>query len=131
MAKHRRFSTSRMLPHVSFMPLINTILILFMIFMVAQVGMLRLLTLRDDQSDKRFRVVHVAISDTHTLRIDGTPVKFTNVKAHIQRTLARSPIKTVLLEAGVQIPSSTLHTIVDTIRSIEGADLVIKKQNVR
>jgi len=128
MAMRRRRGKSESLPVVSLTPLIDTILVLLIVFMVTHSGTPKSAPAqRDIETTKETpRLVHLMIDQNCAVYLNGERTALEDVKEQLTKLLSEVPSKTVVIESDVLVADTLLLDITKTVRSIEGAHCVIK-----
>lgn len=126
MRQLRRLNLKRKeLPTITLTPLIDTVLVLLIIFMVTSPTKTptHQSVKNELKADTSCTALVVAIDAQGALSLDGVDIKDTELLAAVKARLLKLPFKVIRLYAqpGASLP--LVHKVIDTLRGIEGVKL--------
>ena len=127
----RRRSSEKRLPEVSLTPLIDTALVLLVIFMVTTPMMQNSLSIdlpegrMKEDSDPSSVSLVVSISAQEKLRFNNVSYSLETLLPEIEKQIATSSDKRIYIECDKKVSSGTLIKIVDSIKYVAGVKRVV------
>ncbi len=123
--KQRRLNLKRReLPTITLTPLIDTVLVLLIIFMVTSPTKAPIEVAKAElKPDTSIKAVVVIIDAQGRISIDGSFVKDTEFLKQLEKRLKGLPFKVVRLHAQQGASGALVHKVLDTARGIHGVKL--------
>ena len=131
MISRRRKSSERRLPEVSLTPLIDTTLVLLVIFMVTTPIMQNSLSIdlpegkMKEDSDPSSVSLVVTITGEEKLRLNTVPYSLERLLPELEKQVNAISDKRVYIECDRKVSSGTLVKIVDSIKYVAGVKRVV------
>ena len=131
MISRRRKSAEKRLPEVSLTPLIDTTLVLLVIFMVTTPIMQNSLSIdlpegnMKEDSDPASVSLIVTITGDEKLRLNSVPYSLDRLLPELEKQVNGASDKRVYIECDRKVSSGTLVKIVDSIKYVAGVKRVV------
>jgi biopolymer transport protein ExbD len=120
------------LPVITLTPLIDTVLVLLIVFMVTTPTKIRLPTplppqkpiVEKNKDDEKYKAVIVAIDESGALFVDGQQVQEKKLAEKLAQSFEKSPLKAVRLDAAAA-PSKAFYQVIDMLRKMDDVKIII------
>ncbi len=131
----RRLRTNKqnklLLPTITLTPLIDTILVLLVVFMVTASSKVVTTPVNKKSSAAQkarpddYRVVYMYVASDGMIVVNGHAQDLKSVIKNMASFVAQSPIKTVFIKSEEAANCKIIHALVDTIHKIPGARVIV------
>lgn len=108
------------MPTITLTPLIDTVLVLLVMFMITGPGKTPVVP----DTSKNYQAVVLHIGQTGALSLDGKAVKDAQLTSEAVKRFETLPLKVVRICADPLAPLPLVHKVIDTMRYIDGVRIV-------
>ena len=128
--KNSCFRTRSQVPEISLTPLIDTVLVLLIVFMMTAPAMYKTLNLElptsmsDDQKPDSVEPVTVSIDKNHKLYVNCHGVDKDGFLNYLEKQFTGNQKRAVLIEVDKSVPWGSVVGIIDDIKYLAGVEYV-------